>query len=562
MDNFVAEASSGKHKFFEETLARVNAPEHPNRKYFIYKNIILQNLYGVDIMHEAVEIAKLRLFLKLVATVDPDYSKPNMGLEPLPDIDYNIRAGNTLVGYASEAELDAAFDGQFDYDNDKDKIKERCDTVARTFARYKEIQLTYGDDYQQFRQAKADLDQRLQTLNHDLNVLLHKQSSGLDYNIWLKTHQPFHWLAEFYEMIHDRGGFDVIIGNPPYVVYSQNSFGYTLHGYKTLGCKDLYSFVIERATNILNLNGSIGMIVPISIVSTDGFFELRQLLNASMGRMWYSNFSMRPGKLFEGVEKHLSIFISSRNPSGTKEIISSKYYRWYSEERDYLFSGIKYECIDKSIFHTGSIPKIGSAIESKIIKKLKNNQAIMNYTVSESQYVIYHTRKLRYFLQFLDIPPKIYEENGEIRITSELKKIHFSTESAKHAALGAYLSSLFFWYYITFSDCRNLNKREVTTFPFSLDYIDKQIIKLINQNSKDLQKSLQGNSYYQEAYYKQYGSLKMQVFQPRLSKPIIDQIDTVLAEHYGFTPEELDFIINYDIKYRMGKKLGGDEEEE
>ena len=38
-----------------------------------------------------------------------------------------------------------------------------------------------------------------------------------------------------------------------------------------------------------------------------------------------------------------------------------------------------------------------------------------------------------------------------------------------------------------------------------------------------------------------------------MSKPIIDEIDRVLARHYGFTDEELDFIINYDIKYRMGQ---------
>ena len=45
-------------------------------------------------------------------------------------------------------------------------------------------------------------------------------------------------------------------------------------------------------------------------------------------------------------------------------------------------------------------------------------------------------------------------------------------------------------------------------------------------------------------------------FNPQLSKPIIDEIDKVLAKHYGFTEEELDFIINYDIKYRMGDELG------
>jgi hypothetical protein len=42
---------------------------------------------------------------------------------------------------------------------------------------------------------------------------------------------------------------------------------------------------------------------------------------------------------------------------------------------------------------------------------------------------------------------------------------------------------------------------------------------------------------------------------PKKSKPIIDEIDKVLAKHYGFTEEELDFIINYDIKYRMGDEL-------
>ena len=54
-------------------------------------------------MAEAVEICKLRLFLKLVSQVDSARQ-----LEPLPDIDFNIRCGNTLVGYATEAQFDAA----------------------------------------------------------------------------------------------------------------------------------------------------------------------------------------------------------------------------------------------------------------------------------------------------------------------------------------------------------------------------------------------------------------------------------------------------------------------
>ena len=53
---------------------------------------------------------------------------------------------------------------------------------------------------------------------------------------------------------------------------------------------------------------------------------------------------------------------------------------------------------------------------------------------------------------------------------------------------------------------------------------------------------------------KQTGKTETQSFAIKTSKPIIDTIDRVMAEHYGFTEEELDFIINYDIKYRMGRE--------
>ena len=62
------------------------AEGHPSERYFILKSIVLNNLYGVDIMEEAVEICKLRLFLKLVAQLET-YDQ----IEPLPDIDFNIK---------------------------------------------------------------------------------------------------------------------------------------------------------------------------------------------------------------------------------------------------------------------------------------------------------------------------------------------------------------------------------------------------------------------------------------------------------------------------------------
>ena len=58
-----------------------------------------------------------------------------------------------------------------------------------------------------------------------------------------------------------------------------------------------------------------------------------------------------------------------------------------------------------------------------------------------------------------------------------------------------------------------------------------------------------------ETYYKATGKVVYDEYYPKYSKSIIDKIDELLAKHYGFTEEELDFIINYDIKYRMGDEL-------
>jgi hypothetical protein len=60
---------------------------------------------------------------------------------------------------------------------------------------------------------------------------------------------------------------------------------------------------------------------------------------------------------------------------------------------------------------------------------------------------------------------------------------------------------------------------------------------------------------------KRNDGVEFQEFYPSKSKPILDEIDKVLATHYGFTEEELDFIINYDIKYRLGRGAGEEEEE-
>jgi hypothetical protein len=568
MEEFYTENPRGN-KDFEDHLLPLLKGEHPSRAYYIFKTIILSNLYGVDLMKEAVEIAKLRLFLKLVAEVDPSHRKKNFGLEPLPDIDFNIRSGNTLVGFATEQQLEEVVknsEGDLMYEEKLVELKSDCDMAAAKFNHFKQVQTASPDSFA-IRNAKQDYANDIAGLNEKLNRYL-ADTYGLGaktqwknetekeqaYRDWITSHQPFHWFAEFYEII-SRGGFDVVIGNPPYV--ETRKVAYKIKNYETIECGDLYALLVERANLLLNNNCKLGMIVPISIISTDGFSRLKKLLNDEMGIIWYSSYSMRPAKLFEGVEKRLTIFLTSR--STHNKIYSTKYNVWNTEFRDFLFQLICYDYIDDALLQNNSIPKISTSIEISILKKIQANSPMSNSMTQTGEYIVYHTRKLRYFVQFLDTPPKIYDNKGKLKVTSELKELHFKSDNDRLVANAIYLSTLFFWFYISISDCRNLNKREVYVFPFDLGAINLEHKKELVKSSKNLLENLQNNSYFQEMNFKQYGTMKTQIFQPRLSKPIIDEIDKVLAKHYGFTDEELDFIINYDIKYRIGGELEGEE---
>ena len=73
-------------------------------------------------------------------------------------------------------------------------------------------------------------------------------------------------------------------------------------------------------------------------------------------------------------------------------------------------------------------------------------------------------------------------------------------------------------------------------------------------------KELDANSVMLTRIQKQTGETQTQSFKIAYSKPLLDEIDKVLSEHYKFTNEELDFISNYDIKFRMGKELDSEDE--
>ena len=539
---------------FRKVLDRV--ANHPNRRYFVLKSIILNNLYGVDIMEEAVEICKLRLFLKLVAQIDKVEQ-----IEPLPDIDFNIRSGNTLVGYASLEDLKKSMEGNWVSLQSLPTIEENAEIADRAFQRFHEMQTEHGMEAKDFAEAKLELQQRLEILEDELNRYLASEfgvevSKKVSYVKWLTTHKPFHWFIEFYRIMKS-GGFDVIIGNPPYYDVKQG-IPYTVRNYTTIATKNLYPLIIERCIPLSKQNGRLGLIVPISSVSTEGYLALQKLVIQLPAH--FSSYDDRPSRLFDGLEHiQLTIHLLEKNLRAEPRHYATECYRWSALERATLFPLLEYEAIESN-FLPGCIPKLSNSIEHSILRKVwRDGKPIGAHLTNFGMHKVYYSRKVHNFLQALDFVPKVFDGSGNVRPPSELKSLMLGSEAEALAVFCILNSTLFRWFVNSFSDCRHVNKREVEGFRCD-------IVKLLHVNRRKvttlaskLRDSLQETSELRQMRFK-HDHLRVQCIIPKHSKSIIDEIDRILAIHYGFLDEELDFIINYDIKYRMGQGAGEDEE--
>jgi len=544
------------HRIFSQVLDNVR--RHPNRDYFVLKTIIVNNLYGVDIMDEAVEICKLRLFLKLVAQVESVDR-----IEPLPDIDFNIRAGNSLVGYATLAEVEKTV--VHDLAADKQavaRIKEQAEIADRAFQRFHEMQTEHGMDARAFSDAKAQLRDRLDKLDAELDPYLAGEYEISPHTItdkkkyadklaaWRGSHKPFHWFVHFYGIIA-RGGFDVIIGNPPYVEYRRVRDEYTIRGYETAPCGNLYAYFLERSLKTARRGARLGAIVPMSSFATARMAPIAQALCSAAPRLWLSNFGVRPSKLFDGVNWRLSVVLAELSRGGAGEVLATKHRRWGNEERENLYQSLGYMPV-RPFPGQAAMPKCSDQPALSVLSRLDRVRA---HTIGscvpgkrESPHFVHYQEATQYWVKAMDRLP-FYEKNGVAMAPQHSRYLYLPDEGASRSLCGVINSSLFYVYFNVFADCYHLSGELVHAFPLPREAMGDAGVRAL---ADELMRDLEARATKEEIRTSGGDTIRYALFTYTHSKPIIDRIDQALAAHYGFTGEELDFIINYDIKYRLG----------
>jgi hypothetical protein len=310
---------------------------HPNDRYFTRKTIALNNLFGTDLMPDAIETAQLRIFLALVSCLEH-----RSELEPLPNLDFNLKTGNLLLGLKDQEDL-ARLGGdvlaQLALADLRPKIEE-----------YKAVYSQFVTDSGQGQDGESrQLRDRLSELSDELRAETNKAFSDIEgiepaaQAAWIEKYRPFHWFIEFPAVI-EGGGFDVVLGNPPYVARKNLSpeEKRQVTSYATAEAPDLYAMCLERSSEISRkVGGRYAFIVMLSLSAGNRFEVTRVFLNARFNHRWWSTFGSRPATLFSGVMVKNTILVCANDETTGSEQVT-KHNVFTTLGRQSLFQGLEY----------------------------------------------------------------------------------------------------------------------------------------------------------------------------------------------------------------------------
>jgi hypothetical protein len=300
-------------KFFEYNPLNKES-QRIQETLFHEKQTIIENcLFGVDINPNSVKICRLRLWIELLKNA---YYRNATELETLPNIDINIKCGNSLVSrFAIDADLNQALKkSKWTIDSYRTAVSTYRNADSKEQKR--EMERLIADIKSDFRSEISQNDPKLAKLRKvsgELFLLTNQQSlfemskkEKADWNKKVESltqesqkleseieeikankifENAFEWRFEFPEVLNDEGdfvGFDVVIGNPPYIPgknldrnikdYLKNNFS------SSVGKFDLYVFFIEHGLRICNESKNLSFIIPNTFLANENAIYIRNYL--------------------------------------------------------------------------------------------------------------------------------------------------------------------------------------------------------------------------------------------------------------------------------------------
>lgn len=285
---------------------------------FHEKQTIIENcLFGVDINPNSVKICRLRLWIELLKNA---YYRNETELETLPNIDINIKCGNSLISrFGLDADLKEALKksklkiddykravDQYRNAESKEQKRDMETLIAEIKTNFRTEINQNGKEIKELQKLKYEFNVKFesaqlfetkltkaeQKVKKDLADKIDKIETQLDEIKSNKIYEnAFEWRFEFPEVLNDEGdfeGFDVVIGNPPYItiggkdssINDKSEINFLLNKYISNQYKpNLYAFFYEEAISLLSFRGIVSFIVPRTLLDNLYYSDLRVYLS-------------------------------------------------------------------------------------------------------------------------------------------------------------------------------------------------------------------------------------------------------------------------------------------
>ena len=532
------------HEFYKEFLLKNikgQAREEFKKLYqankfnYAYKLDMLQRMiHGVDIQPIAIEISRLRAFLSLIVDEEKESGHENLGIKALPNLEFNFISANSLISL-------------------EHKEKEQKELKDETMDGFIKSMRNIAEEY--FNADSLDKKKKIKYKFDSLQSRIINESDFLtsdDKKKFLSWNPFENKSTDFFDSEIQFGTkfFDIVIGNPPYgAKISAEDKKYFKENYKTTktikgvqkGSLDTYTLFIEKGFNLLDKNGSLAYIVPISFTSSDSLSGVHCLLENNCKNIWVSSYAVRPQPVFQNAVVNTSIILFEKTLTKCKNIFSTKMYRKGKNfNLSNLIDNLQFvEVKDLKMF--GRIPKISLPIEKSILQKIFKQKPIKDFMKDKGEKIYYRAVGGRYFKVVTN-----YSTN------SNTETFLFVDKKYRDLIACILSSNLSFYFYQVYSNNLNWSFSDICSFTIPFDNINSKIIEKIEDLYKQYLKDIEKNANVRKVSTEsKYTMEEFKEYKIGKSKHIIDKIDRLNCPLYCLTAEEMEFIIGYELEFRV-----------
>lgn len=315
--------------------------------------------------------------------------------------------------------------------------------------------------------------------------------------------------------------FDLILSNPPYIEVRKHEIDKKF----CYAQGNLYALFMEKCSTLLNENAEMHFIIPYSFVATTRMSNLRNHLESVFSRVEYRNFADRPSSLFPKVHQKITLFSGKTNYKEEFGVFFSDYIHFYKDERKKKLDNITLYKNEISVF------RCSNEIEKNIVNKVTSYEFIKNS--NDYTFDIYINPRSTFWMKiFLTEQSNTY------------KKYSFKTKNESIYAYAFLNSSLYYLLWTISGDGWHVTNKDLMKIYYGSSINMKKLEELSFDLSSDLEEK------------KEYiGSKQVEfAYKHKNSKYIIDKIDIMLCKCFGLTARETEYILNYNLRYRIGSE--------